>query len=233
MTSIQVAIGTVNDLVDAPADAIAKPAKPIPAGLVPRPVAIGVAGTAIALGVVLSLPSGGPTVALALVCLGVGLTYDLALKGTAWSWLPFAVGIPLIPVFAWVGAVGTMPAVFAVLIPTAVVAGAALAIGNALADFERDQASGVVSIATALGAERASRLQGALLIVVSVVAVASAVLVGATAGQLTVVGIAALMPIAAATAGRRRSPVGRERAWEVQAVAVAVLGAAWLWVAVA
>ena len=31
-------------------------------------------------------------------------------KGTAWSWLPFAVGIPLLPVYGWLGAAGALPA---------------------------------------------------------------------------------------------------------------------------
>ena len=38
--------------------------------------------------------------------LGVGLLYDLRLRGTALSWFPFAVGIPLLPVYAWLGATG-------------------------------------------------------------------------------------------------------------------------------
>jgi hypothetical protein len=37
----------------------------------------------------------------------------------------------------------------------------------------------------------------------------------------------------AAIASRGLSPVGRERAWEAEAVGVAVLGVAWLWVALA
>jgi 4-hydroxybenzoate polyprenyltransferase len=118
-----------------------------------------------------------------------------------------------------------------VLIPTAVVAGAALAIGNALADLERDEASGVISIATSLGPERAWRLQVALLATVGLAAVGTSVLLDATISQLAVVAVAALVPLAAALAGRGRSAAGRERAWEAQAVGVAVLGAAWLWVA--
>jgi 4-hydroxybenzoate polyprenyltransferase len=233
MTAIQVAIGTVNDLVDAPADALGKPAKPIPAGLVSRPVAGVVTGAAVAVAVGLSIPSGWGTVALALVCLGVGLAYDVALKGTAWSWLPFAIGIPLIPVFAWYGGVGMLPATFAVLIPTAVAAGAALAVGNALADLERDEASGVDSIATALGAQRAWLVQLALLSGVGFVAVASAAIQGASPAQVAMIALAAVLPVLASIAGRGRSPSGRERAWEAQAIGVALLGAAWLWVAMA
>lgn len=233
MTAIQVAIGTVNDLVDAPADAIAKPAKPIPAGLVAAGAARLVAGIAAAVAVALSIPSGWGTVALGLVCLAVGLTYDLALKGTAWSWLPFAVGIPLLPVFAWYGAAGTLPAPFAVLIPTAVAAGAALAIGNAIVDLERDEATGVTSIATALGAVRAWRAQVVLLGAVGLAAFVSAAVLAATPGQLAIVGVAAVVPVAAALAGRGRSPVGRERAWEAEAIGVALLAVAWIWVAMA
>ena len=73
--------------------------------------------------------SCGP--ALAVVVLGVGVAYDLWAKGTPWSWLPFAVGIPLLPVYGWVGATGSPPGFFAVLVPMAVLAGAALAIANA------------------------------------------------------------------------------------------------------
>ena len=233
MTSIQIAIGGVNDLVDAPADAIAKPAKPIPSGLVPARAARLLAMIAGGVAVVLSISSGWGTVALGLVCLAVGLTYDLALKGTAWSWLPFAVGIPLLPVFAWYGAVGMLPAPFAVLIPTAVAAGAALAIGNAIADLERDEASGVTSIATALGAERAWRAQVVLLIAVGLAALVSAAVLRATLAQLAIVALAAVLPVAAAVAGRGRSPGGRERAWEAEAIGVALLAVAWIWVAIA
>ena len=85
---------------------------------------------------------GAWTVALAVVVLAIGYGYDLAFKGTAWSWVPFAVGIPLLPVFGWLGAAGSLPSSFAVLLPVAVVAGTGLAIANARADLERDAAAG-------------------------------------------------------------------------------------------
>ena len=233
MTSLQVAIGSVNDLHDAPEDAIAKRAKPIPSGLVPPGAAAVLAVVAAALGVGLSVPSGWGTVAVALAGLGIGLAYDLRLKGTAWSWLPFAIGIPLLPVYAWFGATGTLPAAFAVLVPVAVAAGAALAIGNARADAERDAASGVASIAIALGPRRAWALQVVILATVGVVAVGSALVAGAEAGQVALIAAAALVPPLAAAASRDLRPAALERAWEVEAIGVAALGVAWLWVAVA
>src|SRR5512134_4088591 len=124
MTALQFGIGAVNDLVDAPADTGRKPGKPIPAGLVSTGEARTVALLAFAAGIGLVAPSGAAAVGLAGIVIAVGLAYDLRLKGTAWSWLPFAVGIPILPVYGWLGAAGTLPAAFAVLLPAAVAAGA-------------------------------------------------------------------------------------------------------------
>ena len=148
MTALQFGIGATNDIVDAPRDAGHKPGKPIASGLVSPSIAGAVAVAGFGGGLVLSSVSGPPTVVVAIVVILIGLAYDLRLKGTAWSWLPFAVGIPILPVFGWLGATGTLPPVFGILVPVAVAAGAALAIANALADVERDQAAGTVSIAT-------------------------------------------------------------------------------------
>ena len=93
-------------------------------------------------------------VLLAVVVLGIGLAYDLFAKGTAASWVPFAVGIPILPVYGWLGATGSLPDLFRLLVPVAAVAGAALAIGNALVDVERDRAAGDRSVALVLGRGR-------------------------------------------------------------------------------
>ena len=109
MTLLQFAIGTVNDLVDAPRDAGRKPGKPIPAGLVTvRGARVIAVGSAVA-GLVLAVVGGPWLVALAAVVLAIGLAYDLWAKGTTLSWLPFALGIPLLPVYGWYGATGSLP----------------------------------------------------------------------------------------------------------------------------
>jgi 4-hydroxybenzoate polyprenyltransferase len=154
--------------------------------------------------------------------------YDLALKGTPWSWLPFAVGIPLLPVFAWIGTGQPLPPSFAALIPAAGLAGAALAIGNALVDVERDRAAGVTSIAAHLGPARAWRVMAGLYI-----AVISTAAVTSMTGTSAIVGFAAsLVPGAIVLAGvawsRAREPVVRERGWRLQAAGVALLAAGWL-----
>ena len=228
MTALQFGIGAVNDLVDAPTDAGLKPGKPIPAGLVPAAWARVVALVAFGTGVLLAAPSGPVAVALAGGVIAVGLAYDLRLKGTSWSWLPFAVGIPILPVYGWLGGVGTLPAPFAILLPAAVAAGAALAMSNALVDDERDRAAGVASVATRLGRERAWLVHAALLAAVAAAALVSSVALGAGPVELGAVAAAAAIPMAGAWLARGGDPVRRERAWEIEAIGTAILAIAWL-----
>jgi len=228
MVALQAAIGTINDLVDVPRDAGRKPGKPIPAGLVGPTLATLLALVAAAVGLVLSLPSGLAAGVLAVAILAVGLLYDLWLRGTAWSWLPFALGIPLLPVYAWVGATGRVPELFLVLVPTAFISGAGLAIANALADVERDAAAGSRSVARQLG--RAGAWTAHAMLQVTVVAVALASLLGAGAGIPILLGAAGATAVllAGVWLTRNGSPASRERGWELEAVGTALLAAVWI-----
>ncbi|HEU5202939.1 MAG TPA: UbiA family prenyltransferase [Candidatus Limnocylindrales bacterium] len=228
MVALQASVGCLNDAIDAPSDAGRKPGKPIPAGLVRPAAAKGIAAIAGVAGLVLAVPSGTATVALGLGLLALGYAYDLWFKGTAWSWLPFALAIPLFPTYGWLGAAGTLPPIWAVLLPTAVLAGTALALANATVDVERDRAAGLQSVATRLGRRRSRRLNLALLAVVWVLASATLWL----AGQLVPWGLAVLVGGLAALGGwvmlGADDPRARERGWEAQAVGVALLAAGWL-----
>jgi 4-hydroxybenzoate polyprenyltransferase len=228
MTLLQASIGALNDIVDAPADAIGQPWKPIPGGRVAARTARLVVAGAAASGLLLALLAGPATLVVALAVLAVGYGYDVRLKGTPWSWLPFAAGIPLLPVFAWVGAAATLPAVFGVVIPGAVAAGAGLALGNALVDVDEDRLAGVRSPAQVWGAASTSWLSSILLAGVAVVASATAVLLGL--GFLPVV-VSAGLGATAVVAGRwlrSADHTVRERAWQAQAAAVGALAAVWL-----
>jgi 4-hydroxybenzoate polyprenyltransferase len=185
---------------------------------------------ALAVGLVLAAVSGGPTLFIAIIGIGIGLLYDLALKGTAWSWLPFALGVPLVPVFGWLGATGSLPRAFAVLVPAAFVSGAALAIANALADVERDRSSGNGSIAVALGSARAWVVDAILVVLVCVAAIVSAMAFRGPSGPVPIMAvvIAAALPLAGVGLSRGAGAGRRERGWEVQAVGFAALAAAWL-----
>jgi 4-hydroxybenzoate polyprenyltransferase len=228
MLCLQAAIGAVNDIVDAAADADRKPGKPIPAGTVDPSAARLVAATALVTGLGLSAPSGPAVVAIGLLGVAIGLSYDLRLSGTRWSWLPFALGIPLLPVYAWLGGSGDLPGVFLILLPMGFLAGAALAHANALADLERDRAAGTTTVATALGREGAWRIGAALQAVVAVNAVTMVAVVGGDVRALVAALVAAGLIILGLALGRSDDPWRRTRGWEVQGVGVGLLAAAWL-----
>jgi 4-hydroxybenzoate polyprenyltransferase len=121
-----------------------------------------------------------------------------------------------------------LPSSFAILLPVAVIAGAALAVANARADVERDAAAGVDSVATRLGTERAWAVNAGLLGVVILLAAVTLITEGATplamlgaAGAAVVIGVGVIL-------GQNADSAGRERAWELEAVGVGLLAAAWL-----
>lgn len=232
MTLLQFSIGTINDVVDAPLDVGRGPDKPIPSGLVGVRSARAVAAVSAIGGLGLAASGGPALVALAGVVLGIGAWYDLRAKGTTLSWLPLAVGIPLLPVYGWYGATGDLPGVFLVIIPAAANSGTALAIANAIVDMDRDDAAGIGSIALALGAGRAAGLVIALHAVVAVLALATAIALGTPTGWVAAVLVAAAIPMGGAVLGvvaALREGVGwRELAWEVQAVGTGLLAVAWL-----
>ena len=94
--------------------------------------------------------------------------------------------------------------------------------------MERDQAAGRTSVAARLGRGPATAVTSGLFVLVAIAAVWSAAAVGAPVpllGALLLAG--SLPPVAAAVAGARL-PADRERAWRVEALAVAVLGLLWV-----
>jgi len=225
MTLLQLGIGVTNDIVDAPFDAGRKAGKPIPEGVVgARPAAI-LAVLCFACGVAAAAALGAGLVALAVVVIAIGLAYDLRLKGTAWSWLPFACGIPILPVFGWFAGAGSLAPALVVLAPAAVASGTALAIANSLIDIQRDRAAGRTSVAGLLGERRALRVEGALFAGVGIAATAT--LAAFRDGPLVLpIAVVAIVPIVATVLAARR-PASREAAWRIEAIATAVLGAGW------
>ncbi|HYL41246.1 MAG TPA: UbiA family prenyltransferase, partial [Candidatus Binatus sp.] len=151
MLALQISIGALNDLVDADLDRGRKPGKPIPRGVVTTSEAAMVAIIGLAVGLALSAPSGAPTVLVAAAGAGCGYAYDLRLSRTGWSWLPLAAALPLVPLYAWLGATGTLPGELVAIMPAGLLAGAALALANGLADLERDRAAGTAAAVVRIG----------------------------------------------------------------------------------
>jgi 4-hydroxybenzoate polyprenyltransferase len=227
MLGLQFCIGTVNDLYDAPVDRVAKPWKPIAAGVVSRRAAQVVALIAGGGGLALATAAaGGATLAMAAAMLACGLLYDARLKPTAWAWACFSVAFAILPIYAWYGAAGQLPPRPEFLLPLAALAGPVIQLSNGLADLERDAAAGLRTLAARLGRRSALLVIGLLL----------AVIHGLAWMTLTRATTAALAPVAGASAlallglglSAAQRPAWREVGWMIQACALALLGLAWV-----
>ncbi|THC57586.1 hypothetical protein E7X38_09255 [Streptomyces sp. Akac8] len=147
----QLSVGWCNDAADARRDtACGRTDKPVAEGrLSVRAVAVA-AWTALVLCVPLSLLSGPGAAAAHLTGVAAGWAYNLRLKHTLLSPLPYAVGFASLPVFVTLGLPRpAWPAWWAVA------AGALLGVGahlvNVLPDIEDDLATGVRGLPQSLG----------------------------------------------------------------------------------
>jgi 4-hydroxybenzoate polyprenyltransferase len=148
----QLAVGWVNDWLDADRDRHAgRKDKPVAAGEVPRRT-VGAAGLIAALAVpFLGLPFGAPaTVVISLV--GVfALLYDWPLKSTVFSVVPYLVAFGLLPAFVVVALPGH-PAPPAWLVVAGALLGGGAHFANVLPDLADDAATGVRGLPHRLGA---------------------------------------------------------------------------------
>jgi 4-hydroxybenzoate polyprenyltransferase len=167
----QLTIGWSNDLIDVRRDrAVARADKPVAAGEVTESLvrrAVVVLGAAC---VVLSLACGW---ASGLVHLGLGVAsgwaYNLGLKRTAWSALPYAVAFGALPAVVSLARPGsTWPPVW--MVGTGALLGVGAHLLNALPDLADDAVTGVRGLPQRLGAAKVRWLAPVVLLLGSVVA---------------------------------------------------------------
>lgn len=146
----QLAIGAVNEIVDADLDAQTKPTKPIPAGLVSRRGAWVMTSAGL---VAMTLASLTFSVPVFLVCaLGtvVGIAYSVWFKRTIWAWIPYLIALPLLPIWVWLALSEVDPGLFAIY-PIGAAAVVAVQIAQSIPDVEADAQGNVRTLAVALG----------------------------------------------------------------------------------
>lgn len=168
----QLSIGWSNDLLDLSRDrAVGRTDKPLAAGDLSETLVRRATRAALVATVALSLACGLQAGLLHLLVVAAGWAYNLGLKSTLASGVPYAVAFGALPVFVWAAGGGSAPAWVAV-------AGALLGVGahllNAVPDLADDAATGVRGLPHRLGA-RGSRVVAALLLVLT-----SAVLTAST-----------------------------------------------------
>jgi 4-hydroxybenzoate polyprenyltransferase len=166
MLLVQFSISALNDWADADLDAHTGRRRPIPLGLVPARSALIVAIACAAGALLGSVVSGFGLVAFLMVALGLasGWAYDLRLKRTPLSVLPFALAFPLLPLWTAVVAGRSLGSVSLVLLGGIPLA-AAIHLADAIPDREADRGAGVNSLAVALGRPAAELVAAGLLLV--------------------------------------------------------------------
>lgn len=154
----QLSVGWCNDAADARRDALCgRQDKPVARGdLTPRTVAVA-AGAALAVCVPLSLLSGAAAGAAHLTGVAAGWAYDLRLKHTPLSPLPYAAGFASLLFFVTLGLpTPSWPAWWAVT--AAALLGTGAHVVNVLPDIEDDLATGVRGLPQRLGRPACRRL---------------------------------------------------------------------------
>jgi 4-hydroxybenzoate polyprenyltransferase len=200
----QLSVGWSNDLLDAARDrSVHRTDKPLATGAIGEGTVRAACIVAVVLTVPLSLACGAVAGGVHLLFVACGWAYNLRLKSTVWSWLPYAVAFGILPVFvtaaqrppalppAWGPAVGALLGVGAHLV-------------NALPDLQDDADTGVRGLPHRIGARWTAPL--------ATLALASAsVVIGAAAparNRAVTWSFAAAVLVLSATAllGRGRTP---------------------------
>ena len=157
MFCVQAAIGASNDYCDRDLDALTKPSKPIVQGLLePRTALVVAALFALAAGA-LGATFGPIAIGVAASGLAAGLAYNVRLKRSVLSALPFMVALPALPIWVWVS-LDRFAGELWWLLPFAPLAALAVHLSNTLPDLEADLRGGVRGLAHALGPDASRRL---------------------------------------------------------------------------
>jgi 4-hydroxybenzoate polyprenyltransferase len=157
MLFAQSAIGVTNDLFDRDLDAAAKPWKPLVAGAIDARQATMLVVLLVVGVVLIGVTLGPASLGLAVLGLACGLAYDVRLKRSMFSGVPYMIAIPTLPIWVWVTLGEWQPDLWWLLALGPLI-GLALHLANTLPDLEADARSGVFGLAHRLGAARSMLL---------------------------------------------------------------------------
>jgi 4-hydroxybenzoate polyprenyltransferase len=159
----QLSVGWGNDYIDRDRDRLAgRAAKPVASGRVEPSLVRRAAWIALALAVLLSLASGPAATAVHLVALVMAHLYNLGLKSSPFSVVPYAVAFAQLPAFITLGLTPPhLPPPWAVA--AAALIGAAAHFTQTLPDLEADASTGMKGLPHRLGARASLVSVGVLL----------------------------------------------------------------------
>lgn len=217
MLGVHTCIGASNDYLDRHRDR-GRPEKPIASGALPPSAGLLLSVVGITVGLIAAAQVSTLTFALAVTGALVGATYNVWLKHTALSWLPFALGVSIIPAFAWSTVSSVLPTPILTLSLISLPGGAALALQNSLADRALDLQSGMRSAAVRLG----ERTAFGLLALLHLVTLTALLALAPRDTSPATLAVAALLLAIGVACSATRSRWARQRGWEISAAALAV-----------
>lgn len=220
----QLSVGWLNDLVDRERDrASGRTDKPVALGQISVPLVRTATAAAAVVCLVASLALGLAAGAAHLLAVAGAWAYNLGLKRTIWSWLPYAVSFSLLPLAIWLAS----PA--ADLPPWWLLTGAALlGVGahgaNVLPDLADDRATGVSGLPHRMG-PRTLRLGTAAVLLAALVVITAGPGRRLPAAEAAVLAVATALAFVAGGTGRKQLPA---RAPFYAVIGVAILAVAML-----
>lgn len=165
----QLSIGWSNDRRDVTADRkVERREKPLAMGEVSLRVVDAAIAIAVIATVVLSLALGWRAGLVHLGAVAAGWLYNLWLKGTWLSWLPYAVAFGALPAVATL-ALPAHPAPAAWAVSAAALLGVAANFTNALPDLDNDRVTGIQGAPHRLGSHPSLLIGAALPVIASVI----------------------------------------------------------------
>ena len=221
MLPVQLCIGVINDVVDLPADAGAKPHKPLVRGVISRSTATWVGAALGVIGLASAATINPATLGFDALALGAGLAYDLGMRRTPLSWVPWWAGMAVLPLEGY-ASVGSIPSRLLVLIPLSALIAIGLHFANALPDIDGDRRAGRNSLPVLAGTRFSQWAGPASVAAAGVLAVLFAGVLG-QAGVVLSVGVAVLAVGVVAVMVIRSA-----RPFPILALATAVFAVAWL-----
>ncbi|MCB1487234.1 MAG: UbiA family prenyltransferase [Bauldia sp.] len=226
---VSAAVGSMNDFLDVELDRTFRPDKPLVRGDLAPQEAFLVSAVAAVGGVLISLLFGLEVMLVALLVLAVGLAYDLWLKDTLFSWAPYGVGIPALPVWGFLAA-GAFTPVLLVSFPLGVLIALALYLANTIPDIEGDTAFGIRGLAHRLGVGRSLAATWVCFAVTMVLLALTPVFLG-NDPRLLLPGVGLAAVLLAVTIGDclvNHSGAAFRRGWYISALLAGILGVAWV-----
>jgi geranylgeranylglycerol-phosphate geranylgeranyltransferase len=157
------------------------------------------------------------------------MAYNFWAKGTAWSWVPYGVFIPALPVWAFVAADEFTPMVL-LSFPLGILMSLALNVANTIPDLEGDKQYGLQGIAHRLGLKHSSLVVWTCFGVTIILLALTPSLLGNDPAYL-LPGIllgTALLIIMVIDCVLSRSVASLRRGWYLSAAIAAILGMAWV-----